>query len=281
MYAVYHGPEGPEAALRRRTRLLTPAILADGLKAAGAKVNAEPVFDTLTVSGIDAAKVHAAALAAKIQPAPRRRLHRRDLARRDDHRGRSGNTAVVCLVQLTSTLNSQPLNSQLPDYSDSQPLRRASRATSPHPVFNSFHTEHRDAALHQAARATRTFPLDRSMIPLGSCTMKLNATSEMFPVTWPEFGKLHPFAPADQTEGLRRSCSTQLREVAQRGHRLRRRVSLQPNAGSQGEYAGLLCIQRLARVAPRGAPQHLPHPDQRPRHQPRQRRRCATSRWSP
>ena len=84
------------------------------------------------------------------------------------------------------------------------------------------------------------------MIPLGSCTMKLNATAEMVPVTWPEFADLHPFAPADQAEGTRRA-DRRPRALAGRDHRLRRRVSLQPNAGSQGEFAGLLAIRAYHR----------------------------------
>ena len=115
--------------------------------------------------------------------------------------------------------------------------------------------------------ADKDLALDRSMIPLGSCTMKLNATSEMMPVTWPEFGAIHPFAPADQWAGLPRAgrrassaCCAQATGYAA--------VSLQPNAGSQGEYAGLLDHPGLPREPRRGAPQRLPHPDLRARHQP-------------
>jgi glycine dehydrogenase len=88
---------------------------------------------------------------------------------------------------------------------------------------------------------SRDLSLTTSMIPLGSCTMKLNAAAEMLPITWPEFAKLHPFAPADQAQGYR-ILFEQLEALARGDHRLRR-VSLQPNAGSQGEYAGLLVIR--------------------------------------
>ena len=100
--------------------------------------------------------------------------------------------------------------------------------------------------------------LTTSMIPLGSCTMKLNATSEMLPVTWPEFGKLHPFAPAEQTAGYAEMCAqleAWLAEITGFAG-----VSLEPNAGSQGEYAGLLVDSQVSRVARRRAPQRLPHP---------------------
>ena len=103
------------------------------------------------------------------------------------------------------------------------------------------------------------------MIPLGSCTMKLNATSEMIPITWPEFANVHPFAPADQQQGYRRAGRTAAR-LAVPGHRLRG-VSLQPNAGSQGEYAGLLAIK--AYHESRGeATATSASSQQRPRHQP-------------
>ena len=108
------------------------------------------------------------------------------------------------------------------------------------------------------------------MIPLGSCTMKLNATAEMIPVTWPEFGSLHPFAPAEQTAGYREMFDELERWLAEiTGFAA---VSLQPNAGSQGEYAGLLVIRAYHESRGEGAPQRLPHPRIRPRHQPRQRR---------
>ena len=109
-----------------------------------------------------------------------------------------------------------------------------------HPVFNSHHGE---TAMLRYVRSLsdRDLALDRSMIPLGSCTMKLNATSEMIPVTWPEFADVHPFAPADQREGyfvLERQLTQWLREATGYAG-----ISLQPNAGSQGEYAGLLAIR--------------------------------------
>ena len=118
---------------------------------------------------------------------------------------------------------------------------------------------------------SRDLSLTHSMIPLGSCTMKLNATAEMIPVTWPEFGKLHPFAPARAGGGLHASCSTRL-EAALAEITGFAAVSLQPNAGSQGEYTGLLVIRALPRVPRRGAPQRLPDSALGARHQSGQRR---------
>ena len=99
--------------------------------------------------------------------------------------------------------------------------------------------------------------LTTSMIPLGSCTMKLNATSEMLPVTWPEFGKLHPFCPPEQAQGYRELSPQLERWLAEiTGFAA---VSLEPNAGSQGEYAGLLAIRKYHALARGSAPQGLPH----------------------
>ena len=118
------------------------------------------------------------------------------------------------------------------------------------------------------------------MIPLGSCTMKLNATAEMLPVTWPEFSRLHPFAPLRAGRGLPRPCSSSWRswlaEITGFAG-----VSLQPNAGSQGEYAGLLVIRAYHAQPRRGAPRRLPDSRLGPRHQPRQRGHGRAARsWS-
>ncbi len=228
MYAVYHGPGGLKR-IAQRTRLLTQ-LLADGLKAAGAKVNAEPVFDTLTVSGIDAAKIHAAAAAAKI-----------------NLRIVDASTIGLSLDETTTVAEIETLaglfGATLDLSADLRPLspgfERSSKFLTAK-VFNSFHTEHEMLRYIKRLEA-KDLSLVHSMISLGSCTMKLNATSEMFPVTWPEFGKLHPFAPADQTKGYAKmfaQLEKWLSEIT--GFAA---VSLQPNAGSQGEYAGLLCIR--------------------------------------
>jgi len=237
MYAVYHGPEGLRR-IARRVRLLTQ-ILADGLKSAGATVNVEPVFDTLTVTAVDAAKLHAGAAAAQLNL-------------------RSVNASTVG-ISLDETTSAEDVNELLalfravaglgePGPGSTTPATMHDLAA-PHArtsafltatVFNKYHTEHEMLRYIRRLEA-KDLSLCHSMISLGSCTMKLNATSEMFPVTWPEFGRLHPFAPADQTKGyakLFQQLEKWLGEIT--GFAA---VSLQPNAGSQGEYAGLLVIR--------------------------------------
>ncbi len=233
MYAVYHGPEGLRT-IARRVRTLT-ALLAGGLRAAGAKVNAEPVFDTLTVGNVSAARVHANAA-----------------ARRFNLRPIDAYTVGIALDETTSLEEVQTLlacfseSVRLPELSDGAfdaaypaPFARTSAYLTA-PVFNRYHTEHEMLRYIKRLEA-KDLSLCHSMISLGSCTMKLNATSEMLPVSWPEFGKLHPFAPAEQTRGYRKlfqDLETWLCEIT--GFAA---VSLQPNAGSQGEYAGLLAIR--------------------------------------
>ena len=128
--------------------------------------------------------------------------------------------------------------------------------------------------------ADRDLALDRTMIPLGSCTMKLNATAEMIPVTWPEFGRIHPFAPIDQAQGYLELFDDLERWLAEiTGYDA---VSLQPNAGSQGEYAGLLAIRAYHDARGDSRPRRVPHPRVGARHQRGERgdgRACASS-WS-
>src|SRR3546814_6880889 len=109
-----------------------------------------------------------------------------------------------------------------------------------HPVFNTHHSEH-ELLRYMRALADKDLAMDRTMIPLGSCTMKLNATAEMIPITWPEFGQIHPLAPGDQTEGyeeLVNGLEKMLAEIT--GYDA---VSFQPNSGAQGEFAGLMAIR--------------------------------------
>ncbi len=228
MYAVYHGPEGLRK-IAQRTRVMTN-LLANAIKSTGARVNAEPVFDTLTITGVAAAKIHAAAEARKL-----------NLRRVSD-------TAVgLSLDETTSVADIETLaglfGATLDLSAESNVPPSGLDRTSPFltaRVFNSYHTEH-EMLRYIRRLETKDLSLVHSMISLGSCTMKLNATSEMFPVTWPGFGALHPFAPADQTKGYARMFAqlekwlSEITGFAQ--------VSLQPNAGSQGEYAGLLVIR--------------------------------------
>ena len=238
MYAVYHGPEGLRR-IARRTKLLT-ALLAKALTAVGAKVNIEPVFDTLTVSNVAAGRVHASAEAKKFN------------LRRIDHY-----TVGISLDETTSVEDVQTIvgffsesadvdshlstiSSQLSALADFQPPHARTTSFLTAATFNRYHTEHEMLRYIKRLEA-KDLSLCHSMISLGSCTMKLNATSEMLPVSWPEFSRLHPFAPSDQTRGyqkLFRNLETWLSEIT--GFAA---VSLQPNAGSQGEYAGLLVIR--------------------------------------
>ena len=232
MYAVYHGPDG----LRRiagRVRSLT-RLLADGLRAVGATVNAEPVFDTLTVSGVDAARVHSAAA--------ERRFNLRPVDARTLGVSLDETTTLEEVNELLACFGAKAADPAAPAPAETPyptPHARAS-AFLTHPTFQRHHTEH-EMLRYIRRLESKDLSLCHSMISLGSCTMKLNATSEMFPVTWPEFGRLHPFAPAEQTRGyqrLFRDLEAWLAECT--GFAA---VSLQPNAGSQGEYAGLLVIR--------------------------------------
>jgi glycine dehydrogenase len=247
MYAVYHGPDGLRR-IARRVQSLT-GLLAAGLRSSGATVNPEPVFDTLTVGNVSAARVHAAAEAKKINL---RTVDETTVALSLDETTTVDD--VVTLLGFFSEAAAATLAAQLdaaagPDLQLStfsfQPGGSGAphARTSPflaHPTFNRFHIEHEMLRYIKRLEA-KDLSLVHSMISLGSCTMKLNATSEMFPVSWSEFGKLHPFAPAAQTRGyakLFHDLETWLAECT--GFAA---VSLQPNAGSQGEYAGLLTIR--------------------------------------
>jgi glycine dehydrogenase len=237
MYAVYHGPEGLKR-IAQRVKALT-GLLARSLTKIGAKINPEPVFDTLTIGNVGAERVHAAAAAKKFN------LRRIDAY----HVGLSIDETITVddiqtLVGCFSEAAAADFGSQLSAL-DSQlitfpaPFARTSgylKAT----TFNSYHTEHEMLRYIKRLEA-KDLSLCHSMISLGSCTMKLNAASEMFPVTWPEFGRMHPFAPPEQTRGyqkLFRDLETWLSEITGFAG-----MSLQPNAGSQGEYAGLLIIR--------------------------------------
>ena len=235
MYAVYHGPQGLKRIAQRVHRLT--ATLAAGLKALGLPPVNETFFDTLTLeTGFNTDAFHATATQRGINlrhvGASRIGISLDETASRED---------VVTLWEIFA--HGKPV----PDFDkieasvgDGFPaaLARQSEYLA-HPVFNTHHAEH-EMLRYLRSLADKDLALDRTMIPLGSCTMKLNATSEMIPVTWPEFSNIHPFAPLDQTVGYREMID-QLEAMlcAATGYAA---VSLQPNAGSQGEYAGLLII---------------------------------------
>ena len=235
MYTVYHGPQGLERIARRVHR--QTAILAAGLQQLGFELVNQTYFDTLTVRVKDAGAIHAAATAHGINlrqiDATQVGIALDETVTRDD---------LGTLMAIFGDGKSVDLDALDADASDALPtaLARTSEYLT-HPTFNRYHAEH-EMLRYLRALADKDLALDRTMIPLGSCTMKLNATSEMVPVTWPEFSNIHPLAPNDQTVGYREMI-TQLEAMlcAATGYAA---ISLQPNAGSQGEYAGLLVIQK-------------------------------------
>ena len=236
MYAVWHGPDGLRRIARRIHR--QAALLAAGAEKLGHAVSHDVYFDTVRVelAGRDASAV--------IAEAERRGINLR----------RDGDGAVI--VALDETVGDADLLDvlgalaggdvpfalealEVDERFDERFARTSSYLT--HPVFSRHHAEH-EMLRYMRKLESRDLSLTHSMIPLGSCTMKLNATAEMYPITWPAFGALHPFAPSSQTEGyaeLFRTLEGDLAEIT--GFHA---VSLQPNAGSQGEYAGLLTIRR-------------------------------------
>jgi glycine dehydrogenase len=237
MYAVYHGPQGL-ATIAGRVHRLT-AILAAGLRQLGYALVNDTFFDTLVVaSATRTASVHAAAVD-----------HGANLRYIDaQHVGISlDETTTRADVRLLWRMFA-PQSAALPDFDaieakvdDAYPhvLRRSS-AFLAHPTFNRYHSE-TEMLRYLRRLADKDIALDRSMIPLGSCTMKLNAVAEMIPITWREFAHIHPFAPSGQTRGYRKMIAELERMLcAATGYAA---VSLQPNAGSQGEYAGLLMIR--------------------------------------
>ena len=235
MYAVYHGPDGLTRIARRTHRLAT--ILAASLRGAGVTVGTD-FFDTLHVVGVDANAVHAKAEAARINL---RRIDGRSLAiSLDETSTRDDVVALAALFGAKADVDALDAAA-----TDALPagLRRSSKFMQ-HPVFNTHHSEH-ELLRYMRQLSDKDLAMDRTMIPLGSCTMKLNATAEMIPVTWPEFGNIHPLAPATQTRGyaqLIEELEAMLVECT--GYDA---VSLQPNSGAQGEYAGLLAIRAYHR----------------------------------
>jgi len=245
MYAVYHGPQGlTRIALRVAT---FTAILARGLQAMGYTLANSSAFDTLTVdtgNATDLIADRAAKTGANLRFCSENSLGisldetttRDDIALLWSFFAQDGQ-AMPTVEALENTAALIPAA-----------LRRHS-AFLTHPVFNTHHSE--TGMLRYIRRLSDLdLALDRSMIPLGSCTMKLNATSEMIPITWPEFAHIHPFAPAAQRQGYA-ELDAQLRAwlCLATGYA---GISLQPNAGSQGEYAGLLAIRAYHQAQGRG-----------------------------
>lgn len=238
-YAMYHGPQGLRQIAERIHRLT--AIFAEGMKGLNFKAENAHYFDTLTFQvGDEQQAIVDRALAAGV-----------NLRVLDD--GRLGVALdettsaqdVEALWQIFSGQSDVPSAEALDTGIEGHPgiPEQLQRQTDylQHPLFNDYHSE-TEMLRYMRYLEDKDIALNRAMIPLGSCTMKLNATTEMLPVTWPEFAGLHPFAPADQTRGYQ----AMLKEL---DHMLLEAtgydaISMQPNAGSQGEYAGLLSIMR-------------------------------------
>ncbi len=243
-YAIYHGPEGLRRIAQRIHRLA--GIVAEGLNAKGFELLHDTWFDTVTVRLGSGKKQHGIFQAAQLQGINLRKVG-------DDSLGISLSETttlddidrllnIFCagdhalgLNALDARLASGELPGGIPEA-----LRRNDPVLS-HPVFNSYHSE-TEMLRYLKRLEAKDIALNHAMIPLGSCTMKLNATAEMIPITWPEFAGMHPFAPMEQAQGYRQLFE-ELQQMLQActGYHA---ISLQPNAGAQGEYAGLVAIRK-------------------------------------
>jgi glycine cleavage system P protein (glycine dehydrogenase) len=236
LYAVYHGPNRLRRIAGRVHRLT--AILAEGLKRHGVPPGEGHFFDTLVIPVADAEAVHARAFAAGFN------LRRIDGASVGVSLDETVTAAEVeTLWRVIAGKDDPGVTVEALDTAQPSALPPGLLRISPcltHPVFNT-HRSETEMLRYLRRLQARDIALDRSMIPLGSCTMKLNATTEMLPVTWPEFARVHPFVPLDQAKGslaVIRGLEDMLKRIT--GFAA---VSLQPNAGSQGEYAGLMAIR--------------------------------------
>ncbi len=237
MYAVYHGPEGLARIAQRVARLT--AILAAGLRELGYAPAHDSAFDTLCIDAGDKGA----------------RILERANDKRVNLRVRGNGSLCISLDETTTRDDIATLWTIFADDGATLPSIDTLDANAPslipatlertsafltHPVFNTHHSEH-EMLRYMRSLSDKDLAMDRTMIPLGSCTMKLNATAEMIPVTWPEFANIHPLAPAQQTRGYQElidSLEAMLVDIT--GYDA---VSFQPNSGAQGEYAGLLAIR--------------------------------------
>ena len=228
MYAVYHGPKGLKA-IGEHVHAMASA-LDEGLKRAGLKQTNAAFFDTLRVEVADAAKVHA--------EAAKRRINLRAIDAKTVGVALDECTTMDDVRAILECFGAKDLPATAPSKIPAALARKSEYLK--HPVFHKHHTE-TGMQRYMRSLEARDFSLVHGMIPLGSCTMKLNAASEMAPITWPAFNRIHPFAPAEQTRGYQQIFADLEKWLAEiTGFAA---ISLQPNAGSQGEYAGLLVIR--------------------------------------
>jgi len=235
MYAVYHGPKGLRAIAERVHRLTSQ--LADGLRALGCTIRHENFFDTVRVE-VESSEVI-------LEHAVKAGCNLRALGPHAVGISLDETTTPRDIELLMAIFRGTTVRDLADDDLGEAPLRIPQSAIRnseflAHPIFNTHDTE-TEMLRYLKKLESRDLSLTTSMIPLGSCTMKLNATAEMFPISWPEVSKLHPFAPSDQTRGYREICEQLEEWLAEiTGFAA---ISLQPNAGSQGEFAGLLAIR--------------------------------------
>jgi glycine dehydrogenase len=247
MYAVYHGPRGLRAIAQGVHDLTNQ--LANSLRSAGITVTHDDFFDTLRIEATDSDAILVRATKSGINL---RRLDERALCISLDETTTEEDVARLCdIFRNTGSKPVRPADLQSADDEEAagynpagqtgfKPVLRRESDFLTHPVFNTHHTE-TEMLRYLRKLESRDLSLTTSMIPLGSCTMKLNATAEMFPISWPEFARLHPFTPDEQTVGYREMSDQLAGWLAEiTGFAA---VAVQPNAGSQGEYAGLLAIR--------------------------------------
>jgi glycine dehydrogenase len=238
LYAIYHGPDGLKMIAGRVHRMTQ--ILAEGLRRLGFEVETEAFFDTIVVrTPGQAARIAAKARESRINL---RFIDANRLGISFDETVKRGNLQALWRVFATKAdqlLDIDRLDAEV-EGCIPEALSRSSDFLT-HPVFQLYHAE-TEMLRYLRWLAAKDVSLDRSMIPLGSCTMKLNATTEMIPMTWRQFSAMHPFAPLDQTQGYQQ-LAEELEEMlcAVTGFDA---ISFQPNAGSQGEYSGLLVIRK-------------------------------------
>ncbi|MEM1163200.1 MAG: aminomethyl-transferring glycine dehydrogenase, partial [Pseudomonadota bacterium] len=237
MYAVFHGPVGLRAIAERVHR--KAARIADGLEQLGFEITPKAFFDTITV---DVGRFQGLILRNAVENGVNLRAIGSDrIGITVDERTRPDTVMSVLRAFGGDHLE---YTDDFPHYRLPEALARTSDYLT-HPIFHMNRAE-QEMTRYMRRLADRDLALDRSMIPLGSCTMKLNATVEMLPITWPEFAELHPFAPADQAEGYREMIGDLNAKLCQiTGYDA---ISMQPNSGAQGEYAGLMVIRAYHRA---------------------------------